>query len=907
MVNSGFLNDLFARMSVGFTKRFRITLLIFLSILGIGFVTYTSFLKREGLPEIAFPVVFVQSQYEAGNVAEMDQKVTLPIEQALKNVDGIKQVDSNTSPVSSSLVVSFQSDYTPEEGAEAINKAFESELDLPKGASINVLPFKPTFDGTHEFLIAVSGGTDVEDLQEKAEQIATDLETQEGIKEANVFTQINDVFDPQTQSERTMQTTFARAGEKENGEMKFSSAVLIGIMKDKNSSDKEVSEDIKSSVESLKNDKQLDGYDVHYTLDVAEDVEEQIDSLEGNAVTAMIVVLVVLLVLVNWRSAIVTAIFIPTVLAATFIILQMIGYTLNIIVLFALILVLGLFVDDGTIVVEAIDYQKRHGENGLKAIYKAVRAISIADTSGTVTTMIAFAPLFFITGILGEFISPIPVTVNIALAVSLVIALTILPMLSHWLIRDKKDKKRKNKYIKAIDSLVNKFNGLVIEAGIYVSRFVRFYLSKWYLALLMIVVSLILIFNGLFFSSKLKFSVFPPQKDSNTIYVTINYPNGLAIDEKEDIAKEMEKLAMGNYPDEITGIEYFSVGRTLFGFDQAFIGLDLTDMKTRETSSVEIAEKLTKKFEGIEGASVIAKEEQVGAPAEEYSFKMQIFDEDQDVLSASAAVFKEYIEKIELKEGIKIEDVKVEYIDALAKTDGKRYAQVAAKLSDPTNTGAVLEVENSVKAEFGSEKVRSMGLQDDALGFYKGSESDNIDAFNSTLVALLVAIVIMYALLVLQFNSFIEPLLVFVAFPFSFAGLFPGLYLTDNALSFFVMVGVIALVGIVVNNTIMLMDYIKQNEHEGKGVRDSIADAIKVRFRPLVTTSTVAIAGLLPLALTDPLWESLALSIVFGLAASTTMVILIFPAYFAAVTQIVRIVNRGVGKVKEAFGVKTEV
>ena len=230
MVNSGFLNDLFARMSVGFTKRFRITLLIFLSILGIGFVTYTSFLKREGLPEIAFPVVFVQSQYEAGNVAEMDQKVTLPIEQALKNVDGIKQVDSNTSPVSSSLVVSFQSDYTPEEGAEAINKAFESELDLPKGASINVLPFKPTFDGTHEFLIAVSGGTDVEDLQEKAEQIATDLETQEGIKEANVFTQINDVFDPQTQSERTMQTTFARAGEKENGEMKFSSAVLMAMM-----------------------------------------------------------------------------------------------------------------------------------------------------------------------------------------------------------------------------------------------------------------------------------------------------------------------------------------------------------------------------------------------------------------------------------------------------------------------------------------------------------------------------------------------------------------------------------------------------------------------------------------------------------------------------------------------------
>jgi len=177
-----------------------------------------------------------------------------------------------------------------------------------------------------------------------------------------------------------------------------------------------------------------------------------------------------------------------------------------------------------------------------------------------------------------------------------------------------------------------------------------------------------------------------------------------------------------------------------------------------------------------------------------------------------------------------------------------------------------------------------------------------VDAFNSAGIALLVAMVMIYLLLVVQFNSFLQPVLIFLAFPFSFPGLFTGLYFTDNALSFFVMVGVIALVGIVVNNTIMLLDFTKQYSQSGKGIQESIVEAIRVRFRPLVTTSVTTVVGLLPLALTDPLWESIAFSIVFGLISSTLMVIFVFPAYYVVVENVRKGLKGLVGRLVAGIG-----
>lgn len=131
-----------------------------------------------------------------------------------------------------------------------------------------------------------------------------------------------------------------------------------------------------------------------------------------------------------------------------------------------------------------------------------------------------------------------------------------------------------------------------------------------------------------------------------------------------------------------------------------------------------------------------------------------------------------------------------------------------------------------------------------------------------------------------------QPLLVFLAVPFGFFGVFTLLELTDNALSFFVMVGFIALIGVVVNNTILLVDAANQARRRGLRPGLAIGEAVERRFRPLVATTITTVVGLLPLALSDPFWESLGFTLIGGLISSTLMVLIAFPVFYLAVEKV---------------------
>ncbi|MBN1331805.1 efflux RND transporter permease subunit [Candidatus Dojkabacteria bacterium] len=887
--------NLIAKISMAFVRRFRVTILIFLAIIAAGYVSYTTLLPREGIPDIAYPLVFVQAQYQSGDAFLQNELVTKPIEVSLKNIDGITQVDTNTGPVFSSAIVYFDTEYSSDEAAKMINDEFASSLKVPEQTILQVLPFKANVDGEHDFLLAIaSDDMSSIELQDKAGEIADKLATVDSVKDAEAIDLINTQFNPMTGQMETGQTTFSRIGEKKDGELKFSNSILVGLVKKDKTNDIKLSKDVRKEVDQLKASGALEGIDVVYTADNAVFVDQQISSLQENAISAILIVILVLLLFINWRSAVITALFIPAGLAATFIGLLVVGYSLNVMVLFGLILVLGLFVDDAIVVVETIDYHKRHGAKGLEAIKAGVTAIGMADVLGTVTTIIAFIPMVTISGILGEFIRPIPITVIIALIVSLLIALTVIPFFGYILIPNKKESKPRGVYA-LVDLVLNGFNRGILRVGERVSQFVRFYTSKWYWTLAVVVFSFVMIGVGIFFAGKLKFSVFPPQKDSDGIYVTITYPNGSDLGTKEAIADQVDEILSNDYSDVIDSVNYTFVGVNQFGIDQAMLDIPLIPMGERDRTSIEISDEITEKLALVQGARISADEYQAGPPAEEYSYKMQVYGDDQKVLESSSASIAQYIKSEVKLDGIEILDTRVDYLDAITKRDGKRYVEVAAKIDDPTNSGALIDIENQVKEHFVDGELEQLGLEAASLDFDKGMESDNVDAFNSAGIALLAAMVMIYLLLVVQFNSFLQPLLIFMAFPFSFPGLFTGLYLTDNALSFFVMVGVIALVGIVVNNTIMLLDFTQQYSKHGKGIQDSIVEAIRVRFRPLVTTSVVAVIGLFPLALNDPLWESIAFSIIFGLMSSTFMVIFVFPAYYMIVENL-RAGAKGLGK-----------
>jgi multidrug efflux pump subunit AcrB len=188
--------------------------------------------------------------------------------------------------------------------------------------------------------------------------------------------------------------------------------------------------------------------------------------------------------------------------------------------------------------------------------------------------------------------------------------------------------------------------------------------------------------------------------------------------------------------------------------------------------------------------------------------------------------------------------------------------------------------QSAIGNEFSAAKLAAYGLPEDVLRYDIGQESENQDSFKTLALAFPVVMFAIYLLLAIQFRSLLQPLMIFMAIPFSIFGVMLGLYITDNAISFFAMLGFFALIGLSIKNTILLTDFANQARRAGMSSVDSIVAALAERFRPLIATSLTAVVSLIPLALTSPFWEGLAVVLIFGLLSSTLLVITVFPYYY---------------------------
>jgi HAE1 family hydrophobic/amphiphilic exporter-1 len=235
--------------------------------------------------------------------------------------------------------------------------------------------------------------------------------------------------------------------------------------------------------------------------------------------------------------------------------------------------------------------------------------------------------------------------------------------------------------------------------------------------------------------------------------------------------------------------------------------------------------------------------------------------------------------------------------------DGEPMIEVRAQFDTDDTTGNLTAAEALLTQRYPADALRARGLDAGALAFDFGLESDNQDDFAALGIALVAAIILTIAFLTIQFRSLIQPLLVFLAVPFSFFGVFTLLERTDNPLSFFVMVGFIALIGVAVNNTILLVDAANQERRAGSTPAEAIGTAIERRFRPLLVTTATTVAGLLPLALADPFWESLCFVLIGGLISSTFLVLTAFPAMYLGIAAVRSRTRRLFGR-QDAFAAR---
>ena len=429
--------DALTRISLFFVNKWRISILLFIGISALGVFAYTTFLKREGFPTIEVPVAVIQTPYFVDDKSLVDKDVTQVIESSISDITEIKSINSTTADNFSSILVEFKGDISSKDGAKLLKDAV-AEANLPEQAKPNFLTFNAAaFDGENDLVFSLIGeNKSITDLQNKADFIAKEIESVSAVTKANVTDLQELQTNPITGQSSLEQVKFGRSAYRdEDNKLVFKDAILIGAVRDTSVGTIDFSKAIQEKVQKLKDAGDLDGYEVIFGGgDTSQSLTQQLSVLQESAITGLIAVMIVLLLTVNWRSSVIIALFIPVSICFTLIGLYVIGYSLNTLSLFGLILVIGLIADDAILVIDAIDNSRKAGYKGKQAVIHAINTIGLADVSGTVTTILAFAPLAAVSGILGEFIRLIPITVILTLSLSLIIGLTLVPFFANYIL-----------------------------------------------------------------------------------------------------------------------------------------------------------------------------------------------------------------------------------------------------------------------------------------------------------------------------------------------------------------------------------------------------------------------------------------------------------------------------------------
>ena len=859
------------------TRRWQISLGFMVMLLIAGVSAYGFGLDREGFPPVDTPIAIVTGTYFVDDADTVDAEVTTPLARAFADVPDVLEVQTQARPSSFLVFVEFDSGVDSSIGTERLAAL---NIELPPGAqadyrSVNAAKFIDSYD----LLVSVVGPENAlpEEFQAQAAALANYLAGHRDISEAVVRDLLTDSIDPDTGNQETRLTRFTRVA---LGPGDFVDAIAIGLIRAEDSSLDVL--DFTDLVEEELNDSNsplADGFQAEITADFATGVRQQLSSLTRNLLTGLLAVAAVSLLLIGWRVAVLTAGFMLLVLLGSLVGLWAVGYSLNTITMFGLILTLGLLVDDAIVISESIDANRDGPDPGeditsVGVIKSAIDRVGAASFAGTLTTVVVFSPMLFIGGILGEFIRPIPATVMITLLLSFLFSIVFIPVVGRLFLL--KGVKPNNPIIRAEKSIADAAGRLAALPSGNGPK-------GWLVGIAMALVAFLTIATGIGLAGGLGFSIFPQGKDSVGLSLSAEFPPGTTIEQAQEISAQIDEVVVDVLGEELLRAQYVRGNERLI---QAF--LDLTPIGSRSTRSPEFVEQIEARLVGLQGARVTVGQLENGPPVEEFPFAMQISVDDESV-DAAQAFAQELTTDLMGQEGLSgagtatIVDTQISTDGSIARTDGARYIEVRAKYDEDSGISGILtSTEDLLAVQYPGEALQGRGLSADALGFDFGLESDNQDDFAGLAVAGLVALGLMLLLLTIQFRSLAQSMLIFLAIPFSFFGVFGALTLSGNPLSFLAVVGFIALIGVAVNNTILLVDAANQERRAGASIGPAIGSAVASRFRPLVATTFTTVAGLLPLSLADPFWESLGFTLMGGLVSSTVLVLLAFPAFYIA-------------------------
>jgi multidrug efflux pump subunit AcrB len=438
--------------------------------------------------------------------------------------------------------------------------------------------------------------------------------------------------------ERT--TSISRLAEKDT---EASYAMTINVYKSSGANILTVTDRVKERVEGLK-DGMLAGSSAIVVYDAGDEVRRSISELTHAGRDTIVLVMLVLLIAIGWRESLVAALSIPLSFVIAFLMMWMTGNTINFISLFSLVIAIGILVDSGIVVVEAIHTNREKGMEKVEAARDAVRRYGWPLIAGTMTTVAVFVPLFFLSGIIGEFIQSIPFTIIAVLLASILVALGFVPLIALALLKHSESPFAARRE-QIWETIAERYRAWM-QSLFRNRRSQKLFLSA---VALSFVVAIALPVTGL-----LKAVMFPPS-DIDFFYVEIELPQASTLAQTDAVARKVEDVIAANpdvasYLTTIGGGSVFANGMSGGSSGNGKLAnITVNLVKDREATSIEIAETLRRDLAPLqgEGGAKINVMDNLGGPPSGAPIVVKIWSESLDDLAIATEMVERLIEETE--------------------------------------------------------------------------------------------------------------------------------------------------------------------------------------------------------------------------------------------------------------------
>ncbi len=1004
-----------------FCIRHRVATLLAVILITVFGIMFSTQLQMALMPDIEAPMAMVMCYYNGATPSDMEELVTRPLESAVLSVPGVDSVSSTSSDGVSQLQVTYVDGTNLDIAATKLREQF-NRVSLPDGAmdpiivNLNISELMPTA------IIALKGDDLAQLQALAEDTVAPALERIDGVAQVTISGGVTQQVEVRLDAARAAglglsnsyvsqflagQNLIYPAGSVENGsktltvstDAKFQSVddvantlitlptggtvrlkevadvslvsqesdstakvdgtacVMLQVSKQSGANEVAAAEAVLARLESLSAENPAVQYTVPY---IASDyINLSVDAAFQNIFQGLLLAAIVVFLFLRRGGATMTIVIsMPVCILSVFILMNALGLTLNMMSLGGIAMGVGMIVDNSIVVLENIYRFAADGHDRMSACVEGTAEVTSSVLASTLTTLAVFVPLGLVDGIAGMMFRDFCLTIASLIFASLVIALTLVPLLCYFLLDEEKIRRQQlAKANKTPGPLAARASAAMAKLSALYMRLLT-YFTYHLKAGMLVSVGLVVVFSLTLFSTK---TVLIPDMDQGQVSISISMPIGSQADETAAIADQVSAVIAGQCP-ELEDMYYIAQD------ESATMMVNLVSKSERQRSSADVANDLRTALQDIAGCEITVDASSTMGMMSGSDINVEIRGNDYDTLGMIADDLTERISQLpdatEVQSSLseQVPQVKVQMnreaaaqygltaasvgaavraeltgttattvtidnkeLDVVVKGDGAASASLDAlrSMAIPSSFGGsvplsavanvtVEQAPQSIARANQSRQVTITGktVSGDTTAMTQaihsilaeypmpegytaetaGSYEDMVESFTSLLLALGVALGLVYFVLAAQFESFLMPIMVMMILPVAFTGALFALPLTGRDLSMITLVAIIMLAGTVVNSSIILVEYIRIRRRRGEDRETAILRACPLRVRPVMMTTLTTILAMIPMALalgdTNEMMSDMGVTMISGMTISTIVTLVFTPVYYSVIDNL---------------------